>query len=65
MNDPWIRVPPERSDDAKALIAAGALAAGVGLITFYLTRMVLARERLSGGGPPGRDEDAAGEGGGA
>ena len=63
MSGPWIRVPPDGGDRARALIAAGALAAGVGLITFYLTRLMLARERLGEGGPPGRTDPGAGKGG--
>lgn len=65
MTDRWIRVPPERDDDARALLAAAAVAAGVGVITFYLARLLLAREGLSVGGPPGRGAGAAEEGGGA
>lgn len=65
MSGPWIRVHPDRTDTARALVAAGAVAAGVGLATFYLARLLSARERLSGGGPPGREEDAEGRGGGA
>jgi hypothetical protein len=61
----WIRVPPDRDDGARALLAAGAVAAGVGLITFYVTRLLLAREKLQGGGPPGGAGDVTEEGGGA
>ena len=61
MSGPWIRVPAKRGDDVAAGIMAGALAAGVGLVTFYLIRTLLAREPLS---PPGPSASAAvGEGG--
>ena len=65
MSGEWIRVPPGRDENARALLAAGALAAGVGVVTFYLTRLLLARERLSLEGPPGRTRDAEDDGGGA
>lgn len=54
----WIRVPPGRRDNLGAALAAGALAAGVGVLTFYVTRLFLAREPLDG--PPG---PSPGEGG--
>jgi hypothetical protein len=49
----WIRVPADRGDRARAALAAGAVAAGVGLITFYLARILLSREKLGEGGVPG------------
>ena len=64
MSGPWIRVLPDRGDNAGAAIAAAAVAAGVGLVTFYLTRLLLAREGLGEDGPPGRaDGGRGGEGG--
>ena len=42
----YIRVPAERRDNVVALIASGAVAACVGAVTFYFTRMLLAREAL-------------------
>ena len=57
----WIRVPAKRGDDVAAGVLAGALAAGVGLVAFYLIRTFLAREPLSPPGPMG--SDSAGEGG--
>jgi hypothetical protein len=66
MSETWIRVPPERGDTVAAGVVAGAVAAGVGLVTFYLVRTLLAREPLSGGAPPparvargGRDGEGA------
>ena len=63
----YIRVPAERKDDVAALVVSGALAACVGAVTFYLTRVLLAREVLEPKGgilslPPGDDD---GQGGGA
>jgi hypothetical protein len=40
----WIRVRPERRDDVGALLAAGVVAAGLGAVTFYVSRLFLARE---------------------
>ncbi|HSG08419.1 MAG TPA: hypothetical protein VLA36_08675 [Longimicrobiales bacterium] len=65
MSGPWIRVPADRGDSARAAIAAGAVAAGVGLITFYLTRLLLAREKLGEDDPPGRAHGRRGGEGGA
>ena len=65
MSGEWIRVPPERGDTARALLTAGVVAAGAGVVTFYLTRLLLARERLSPEGSLGRIHDAGDEGGGA
>ena len=48
-----------------ALVVAGAVAAGVGLFTYYLARLLLAREKMPGAGPPHEVEGDASEGGGA
>ncbi|HKJ01914.1 MAG TPA: hypothetical protein VJ997_05645 [Longimicrobiales bacterium] len=61
----WIRVPPDRDHDTRAVLAAGAVAAGVGLATFYLARILLAREKLGEGGPPGEAHRGPEGGGGA
>lgn len=54
----WVRLPPEPRDTLRAGLLAGAVGAGVGLAAFYLTRLLLAREPLSG--PPGvRNPDGA------
>jgi len=49
MSARWIRIPPEPRHDVAAALAAGVLAVGVGVVTFWLARLVLARERLPGG----------------
>jgi len=54
----WIRVRPERRENVGALMAAGVVATGVGALTFYLTRLLLAREpvdahRRAAAGPTG------------
>ncbi|MHB1192749.1 MAG: hypothetical protein ACYC6F_06845 [Longimicrobiales bacterium] len=46
MSARWIRTPPEPHDDVAAALVAGALAVGVGLAAFWITRLFLARERL-------------------
>ena len=61
----YIRVPAERKDNARALIVSGSLAACVGAVTFYFTRMFLAREALEPEEerpslPPGDDEEQGG-----
>jgi hypothetical protein len=58
MSARWIRTPPERRDDVAAALVAGTLALGVGLAAFWITRVLLARERLPDEraerpGPPG------------
>jgi len=52
MSAPWIRRPPEARDTAAAFVLAGVAAVGVGAVTFYLTRLLLAREPLGGRGLP-------------
>ena len=47
----FVRVPPERKDTVAAAIVSGAVAAAVGAVTFYLTRVFLTREVLE---PRGR-----------
>ena len=47
MRQRYIRNEPERRDDVAAAMVAGALAAGVGAVTFYLARLLLAREPVS------------------
>lgn len=42
----YIRVPAEKKDTVAALMVSGALAACVGAVTFYFTRMLFARELL-------------------
>jgi len=42
----YLRNRPDRSEDLRALIVSSAVAAGVGVVTFYFTRLLLAREPL-------------------
>lgn len=60
MSTHWIRTPPDRRETATALLAAGIVAASVGVVTFYLTRTLLAREPLRGGELPSRGAGGAG-----
>ncbi|HSW31058.1 MAG TPA: hypothetical protein VLH75_16355 [Longimicrobiales bacterium] len=64
MSAHWIRTPPEPRDDVAAALVAGALAVGVGLAAFWITRLFLARERLPEGPAerPRRPSVAAPEG---
>ncbi|MFQ5536788.1 MAG: hypothetical protein ACE5GJ_04980 [Gemmatimonadota bacterium] len=45
----WIRLKPGRRENAMAAMAAGVVAVGVGAVAFHVTRLLLAREPLSGG----------------
>ena len=47
MSRHYRRVPPERKDTVAALLASGAVAACVGLVTFYFARLFIAREPLA------------------
>lgn len=49
----WIRKPTGRREYAGALIAAGAVAVGVGAATFYVVRLLLSREPLEATGLTG------------
>lgn len=60
MSTLWIRRPPERRENAAALLAAGIAAAGVGTLTFYLARILLARDSLGRRGVPAPPEEAPG-----
>ena len=46
----YLRNRPDRGDDLRALVISSAVAAGVGVVTFYFTRLLLAREPLVAGG---------------
>lgn len=65
MSARWIRIPPEPRHDVAAAVVAGAVALGVGLAAFYLTRLLLAREPLPGEGPEGPEPGPHGGTGGA
>lgn len=64
MSARWIRTPPDLRDDVAAALVAGALALGVGVATFWITRVFLARERLPEEPParpgPGSDDTRGG-----
>ena len=45
----WIRLRPGRRETAGAALVAGAVGVGVGLATFWLARLLLAREPLDRG----------------
>lgn len=66
MSRRYIRVPAERKDTVAALMASGAVAACVGAVTFYVTRLFLARESLAPEDderpllPPGDDNERGG-----
>jgi len=49
MSTPWIRVPPEPRQALAAGVVAGVVALGAAAVTFYIVRLVLAREPVSGG----------------
>lgn len=42
----YLRNRPTRQEEAQALLVSAALAAGVGLVAFYLARLFIAREPL-------------------
>jgi ABC-type sulfate transport system permease component len=46
MSPRYIRTRPERRDEVTAAMASGVLAIGVGLVTFYVVRLLLSREPL-------------------
>ena len=46
MSPRYIRTPLRREHEVAAALLSGALAAGVGVVTFYLVRLVLSREPL-------------------
>jgi len=57
----FIRREPDRKETAAAALVSGVLAAGVGLVTFYFVRLLLARDEtgtpeLSPPGPSGEEE---------
>ena len=55
----WVRNDPDRRETLGAGLVAGAVAAGVGVVTFYLARLFLAREPLDA--PPGPPSDDGAE----
>ncbi|MDA0311803.1 MAG: hypothetical protein O2992_06765 [Gemmatimonadetes bacterium] len=57
----YLRNRPNRSETLCAAVMASGLAAGVGLVAFYLTRTFLAREPTGGVGVERLDGPQAGE----
>lgn len=55
----YVRVPPEKKDTVAAALVSGAVAACVGAVTFYLTRMLLSREELGPRGALGPGDEEA------
>ena len=51
----YLRFEPSRSDDLSAALVSGAVAVGVGVVTFYFARLLLSREVMS----EPREEDLA------
>jgi hypothetical protein len=43
----YLRNRPNRSENVRAAVISSAIAAGVGIVTFYFARMLLAREPLA------------------
>ena len=54
MRHRYVRREPERRETLVAALVSGVVAAGVGVATFYLARLVLARDAMGGA----IDEDA-------
>jgi hypothetical protein len=42
----YLRQRPNRRENLEATLISGALAAGIGLVTFYFVRLILARETI-------------------
>ncbi|HSH74576.1 MAG TPA: hypothetical protein VLA09_02640 [Longimicrobiales bacterium] len=61
MSPRYVRNRPERGDDLAAALVSAALAASVGLITFYFARLVIAREPVGAGHEAGREVERAEE----
>lgn len=61
MSPRYLRNEPDRKENITAALISGILAAGVGLVTFYFTRLILARDSV---GEPEPGEGHAGAPGG-
>lgn len=55
MSSRYVRNEPDSRENLSAAVISGALAACVGLATFYLARLLLAREPI---GAPGLEKPA-------
>jgi len=56
----YLRNRPDRGEDRRALVISSAVAAGVGIVTFYFTRLLFAREPM-GMGVDGRSGEQQGD----
>lgn len=54
MKTRYVRIEGRKRDTLSAAAVAAAVAAGVGAVTFYFTRLLLAREQV----PPAGDAEA-------
>lgn len=43
----YLRNRPDRGEDLRALVISSVVAASIGIVTFYFTRLLLAREALA------------------
>ena len=48
MTERWARTDAGRRENASAAVVALAIGGGVAAVAFYLTRLLLARERITG-----------------
>jgi len=56
MRTRYVRNEPDRRENLAAALVSGAVAAGVGIVTFYFARLLLSREALTTG-ESGQSED--------
>jgi len=47
MKSRYLRLEPGRKEKLSAALVSGAVAAGVGLVTFYFAKLLLSREAVS------------------
>jgi hypothetical protein len=52
----YVRRAPEKKDTVSAALMSGAIAASLGLVAFYFTRILLARERIDATSPEDSEE---------
>lgn len=58
----FVRREPRSKDTVGAALLSGVLAVGVGLVSFYFVRLLLAREEVGASRPPALPESTADEG---
>ena len=61
MSRRFVRREPEPKETVGAALLSGALAVGVGLVSFYFVRLLLARDEVGGSRPPSLPEPSADE----